>query len=255
MSCLGHGEKVAQASGQILHRVGDGSEHAAAFGHQIGGAGKRTVGVGLVQRHQIGGLERDAALPVGAQFAEDRPTDPVLRRERIEMGPDGTGAVGIGAAERELRSPAHILRRPAGAAILAHRRQGAHESAVGIGCAAPDMALVQMGVHVGEGGHRHRSGHIDRRAAALDDEAVGDGEVHAQQIARLPQQAGGHGQVGQAQRPVRQRLEIHHASRFNALSCHLRSRRCETSDSAAKMKTPIAATSDRAANMRAMFSR
>ncbi len=77
------------------------------------------------------------------------------------MGPDRLGAVRVGAAQRELHALRDVQRIPACGAILADGIERAHEGAVGIGLARPDMALVDMGVAVDEGRQHDASGKID----------------------------------------------------------------------------------------------
>ncbi len=59
--------------------------------------------------------------------------------------------MGIGAGEREFHTPLDIFGCPTGRTVLADGVQGAGETAVGVGLAGPDVALVDMGVAIDEG--------------------------------------------------------------------------------------------------------
>ena len=79
-------------------------------------------------------------------------------------------------AARRLNSMrrAHVFGRPVGRPVGADRVERAHEGAVGVGLARPDVALVEMGVHVDEGRPDHAA---DRgRAAASSVSAAGRGD-------------------------------------------------------------------------------
>ncbi len=54
-----------------------------------------------------------------AHLGEDGPGDAGLRADRIEMGADRAGAMGEGAAEREIHAGAHVLGRPVRVAVAA----------------------------------------------------------------------------------------------------------------------------------------
>ena len=114
-----------------------------------------------VDSEQACRLQVDTASPAFPHFLEYGPGYLLLRRHRIEMGPDRLRAVRVGAAQRELHALGDIQCIPACGAILAGGIERAHEGAVGIGLARPDMTLVDMGVTVDEGRQHDASGKID----------------------------------------------------------------------------------------------
>ena len=135
---------------EVGHRIGDRAHHAARPLHLVGHAGHGRVPE-MLDAGQAGRLQFDLPGPFGAHFFKHRPGDGGLRRNGIQVGADRRGAVGIGAAQGEIEPGAHVGRVPAARAVAFHRLQRAHETAVGVGRARPDMALVQMGmdVHIG----------------------------------------------------------------------------------------------------------
>ena len=197
--------------------------------------------VDAVHRDEAGGLEGDPPRPVFPQLAEDGPGDIVLRGDRIEMGADRRRSVREGAAEREIGAGAHVLHPPARLPVPGDCVERAHERAVRVGGAGPDMALVEMGVHVREGGEGDGALHVDHLAGALRHDPVLDGEVERDEALLPPEEPSGGFQVGEGE-AVRggEGEEGGHVSLFNALSCHFRKRRCERSESAAKITTPMA---------------
>ena len=248
-------EEGAEPGGKIGERIGDHAEDAASLGDQVGGAAIGAVGLDQFGTDEAGGLQRDPPLPFGADLAEHRPADVVLRRDRVEMGADRRGAVGIGGAQREAHPGAHVGGGPVRGPVGGDGVERAHEGAVGVRRPAPDMALVEMGVHVGEGGQQDRAAHVHRHRLRRADPAADHRDLGAHEVAGLPEKAGGNRDIGQREVAAGQRAEIHHLSCVRALSCHFLSRRWDSSDRAANRNTPIAAISASAANIRAMFSR
>jgi hypothetical protein len=117
------------------------------------------------------------------------------------------------------------------------------------------MALVEMGMHVDEGRKDHGAAHVDGDGLRVRDATLCDRDVGPHQVALLPEQTCRNGHVRQRDAALWDRSEVHQVSRLTALSCHFLSRRWDSTLSAAKMKTPMAATSASAANIRAMFRR
>ena len=216
---LRESEEAVEARLQVGHRIGDRAQHAAALGDQVRGADVSVVH--MVDADEAGGLQRDAAGPFLAQLAPDRPGNLVLRRQGIEMGADGAGAVGVGRAQREVHAGAYVVGRPVRRPVRPHALQRAHERAVGVRRAAPDVALVEMGVHVGEAGQRHRALHVQPVAGGLVGEApVADGQREGREVAVPTEEAGRHRQVVERDVARGKLGEIAHVSRFSALSCH-----------------------------------
>jgi hypothetical protein len=94
------------------------------------------------------------------------------------------------------------------------------------------MALVEMGVHVDEGRKDHRAAHVDSDGLRRCDPALGDGDVGADKVALLPQEAGGDGDVRERDAALWDRAEVHQVSRLTALSCHFLRRRWDSTLSA-----------------------
>jgi len=72
------------------------------------------------------------------------------------------GAMRVGRAQREIHAPRHVLGAPARHPVGAGGVERAHEAAVGIGFARPDMALVDMGVAIDEARQHDAAGKVDR---------------------------------------------------------------------------------------------
>ena len=142
-----------------------------------GDGGDQIIGIGgvaiLLDRDDRDGLEVDPPGPGVAHLGEERPRDPVLRGGGIEMGADQRRAVGEGRAKREIHAAADVGGGPVGGTVGGDRTERAHEGAVGIGAARPDVALVEMGVHVDEGRPDHAGVEIEPRHAG---DAAGGGD-------------------------------------------------------------------------------
>ena len=87
----------------------------------------------------------------------------MLRRDGIEVGPDGSRAVRVGAAQREVHAPLDVLRLPQGLPVGGDAQQGAHPGAVRVRPTRPDMALVDVGVDVDEGRQSETAAHVEDR--------------------------------------------------------------------------------------------
>ena len=205
-------------------------EDAAGLGHDVGGPDEGAFRVHRVAADEAGGLDVDPPFPLLAHLPEDGEADRVLGDEAVEVRADRAGAVGVGGLEAEGHAGAHVSGRPVRGAVGADGGEGTHEGAVRVRGAGPDVALVEMRVHVDEAGEDHRAGHVDLREAAARDAAVRDGEGGADEAAGLAQKAGGDGHVGERDGPCGQGAEIGH-SRLTALSCHLWRRSQLTHDS------------------------
>jgi hypothetical protein len=159
----GLGEETPQPVAQVVHRVGDHAQNAAlglATRSAVWPKGPVIVRP-LVAADQAHGLKVDPVGPVGLKLPEDGPGDVVLRRDgcRDACGSPACHGHRHSAARRPCAGAG--LRRSSGGAVGADGGQRAHETAVGIGAARPDMALVEMGVHVDEGGKDHGAAHVD----------------------------------------------------------------------------------------------
>ncbi|MEO1250047.1 MAG: hypothetical protein AAFW76_09435 [Pseudomonadota bacterium] len=127
------------------------------------------------------------------------------------MGADRDGAVGVGAAEREIHAPGDILGIPVGGAVLAHGGQGREAGAVGIGLARPDVALVDVGVAIDEPGEDDAAAQTCGRVAGCladaGDRSVGHRNVDLGQAVLIcgeasVQQTGRHAGVDQIKRAL-----------------------------------------------------
>jgi hypothetical protein len=168
----GQGEESVEVRVQARAGLRDEAEDAAVLGHEAGElvAGRAVVVGGHGERHA---LEFDPARPTLARLGEDGPGDRRLGRQGVEVGADGPRPVGVGAAERELHARRHVAGRPVRLAVATDGLQRAHEAAVGVAGARPDVALVEVGVHV----HRARpddpAGEVDPARASRSGRVVG----------------------------------------------------------------------------------
>ena len=214
-----------------------------------------------------------------------RPIPPASRRRRarrssaaVRRNPDGSEARTCHGRRRSAgRNPcagAHPPRDTAWCAVLGPGRQRAVEAAVRVRPARPDVALVDMGVHVDEAGQtdaaagRWRPARSvttgasmaamrppsTRRSSATRPSLVrrsGRPQIVRPAVPPAPWRwrSGTSRQAAQAGRRPSQ------FSRFNALSCHLRNSRCESRLRTRKIRMPVMEISSRAANMRGTLSR
>ncbi len=172
-------------------------------------------------------LQVDPALPALARLGEDRPGDADLRAQRIDVRADRADAVMLGGAQREIHARRHVGGGPVRLAVLADILQRARESAVRIGAAWPDMALVEMGMGLDEGREEDAAVEVDHfggmaRGAAgrIDggDGSAGDGDIDEREIAvGLGRERAGQ-QAARRTRVPDQEVR-HHRSFFIALSC------------------------------------
>jgi antitoxin CcdA len=158
------------------------------LGHDVGErlAVPPAIVLGHGEAHR---LQLDPPGPALAQLGEHRPGDLGLRRDRIEMGADRHRAVRMSAAQGELHPCLDILRRPVGPPVTLHGLECLPEAAVRVGGARPDVALVEMGVHVDEAGQDQPAGEIGgagRRCARAGphggDPPVGEVDVDEGQL-------------------------------------------------------------------------
>ncbi len=106
----------------------------------------------LLDAEQAGCLKVDTAAPLSADLLEHRPGNVDLLANAVEMRADGAGSMRVCAAEREIHARPHIRRRPVRLPVAAGVLQPAHEGAIRIAPPRPDMALVEMGVHIDKAG-------------------------------------------------------------------------------------------------------
>ena len=103
-----------------------------------------------IDREQRRRLQFDAAAPALARLGEHRPTDARLRADAVDMGADRARAVRISRAQ------ANSIRGATSAALQRASRSAMtvvtapSKSPRRVGRAAPDMALVEMGMRVDE---------------------------------------------------------------------------------------------------------
>ena len=115
-------------------------------------------------------LEVDPAPPTCSRFGQDGPTDSRLWADAVDMGANGRRAVRIGAAQAELHARGHVGGGPIRGAVFDVRGQRAGEIPDWVPLPSPDMALVEMGVHVDEQRQDDAPGHCDfRRFAEVND--------------------------------------------------------------------------------------
>ena len=108
------------------------------------------------------------------------------------MGADCHRAVGIGAAQREVHAPGDVLGCAVAPAVFGGSGKSALEGAVRILRARPDVALVQVGMHVHQARPHHAAVEISAvrslpgRSSRMDlgDPAAGNVNVHLDQFFR-----------------------------------------------------------------------
>ena len=195
----------------------------------------------MVDGKQRRSLQLDPASPSFARLGEDRPADPRLRAEAVDMGADRARSPRIGAAQPEIHAPGDVDGAPMGLPILRHGLQRLGEGAGRIGRPAPDVALVEMGVRVDEERQndpaaesearqirrRFAAARRDRRDASVVDDEVDPGEALAIERRGFPGKAGR--QDSRVRDGVTRRFgdgeKRVHVSRPRALSCQWRSSR------------------------------
>ena len=177
-------------------RHDDAAERAVRCGDLLHDCPERRLVPEHVDAAEVHRLELDPPRPGGSQLPEDAEGDRVLGRKGVEVGADRARAVGEGGAKRELHPAAHVRGGPAGGAVGGDRQPGGVGGPVWIGGAGPDLALVEMGVQVDEGGKDHRAPHVHALARRPgDDPSSLDGEVEGREAPRSANEAGGRSQV------------------------------------------------------------
>ena len=158
--CFGSGQKAVEVGVELGPLLGEHAQNAIMLRHEPGQllAVGAAIVLGGIECHA---LERDAVSPALAQLGEDGPADLGLRRHGIDMGADGAGAVREGAAERELHAVAHVIGTPGHMPVALHGLDRGREAAVKAGGPRPDMALVEMRVHVDRAGPDHAALEVD----------------------------------------------------------------------------------------------
>ena len=268
MACAEH---AVEQFVEVGHHVGDGAEHAARRRRRAAPAPSnqaasraasmpnRQAACSSMRPRQRSRISSNTGQEISSCGAT-----------RIEMGAHRLGAVGVGAAQREIHAARDVVGVPARGAVLAGGIERAHEGAVGIGLARPDMALVDMGVAVDEAGQHDAAGEVDRRAAAAGlspraampvilpsatamsasakpsaVEGGGRGRASAsactRALASMYQPDRGNFDDGHGKAAV---SSEHHRSCFSALSCQRRRMRCETSVSTRKITMPVTRDQD-----------
>ncbi len=221
----GEAKEIIQLAGQFRVGKADHAQHSACLGNPFCRCDKRTIPGNAVTGNKTGRLKVYPSGPFGADLFKQRPAYRVLWRAGIKVGPDRPCAMCVGGLKRKLHPRPNILAPPAGRGIPANRAYGAVKSAIGIWAAAPDVPLVQMGVHVDKGGEGHCPLHVDGvdQRIVFGNLAVFDGQADPHKFVYLAHKATGHSKVIQPEGGRRRQLhEIHFYSRFSALSCQLR---------------------------------
>ena len=137
--------------------------------------------------------KRDAAFPLLAHLGEHAPRDLGLLRVAVDMRAQRAGAVREGAAQREVHALGDILARPVGRTVGHHGIARAEMRAVRILRAMPDVALVDMGVHIDEARQHDAVVEIDARQPVLHRRADrGDARVVDHDAARREAVGVGH---------------------------------------------------------------
>src|ERR1700722_19021875 len=126
-----------------------------------------------VDAEQWRSLQIDATAPSLACFREHWPRDRRLRPDAVDMCPDRTRSMRIGAAQGELHPRRHIWRAPVGGPVSGDGGKRGAKRSVGIGDARPDMAVVEMGVGIDE--KRQSNGAAERQAGRLQSGKTGAG--------------------------------------------------------------------------------
>ena len=109
------------------------------------------------------GLDRDPPRPFRPQLRQHGPGNTDLLSQRIDMRPDGGGAMREGAAQAEIHPRADIRRRPVRLAVGHDAVERAQEAAIGVALARPDMALVEMDMAVDQARQHDAAVEIDDR--------------------------------------------------------------------------------------------
>ena len=189
-------EQADEPGTKLRMRHDDAAERAVRCGDLPHDRPERRLVPEHVDAAEVHRLELDPPRPGRPQLPEDAEGDRVLGRKGVEVGADRPRAVREGGAKRELHSPAHVRGGPAGGAIGGDRQPGGVGGAVRIGGAGPDLALVEVGVQVDEGGKDHRAPHVHAFARRPgDDPSSLDGEVEGREAPRSANEAGGRSQV------------------------------------------------------------
>ena len=221
-AALGLGEEGGDARFHRRREVERGADRAAVFRDEVE---QRAEIIGEeVDAGEAGALKLDPAGPALPHLRKHWPGDRLLRRLAVDVGADGGGAVGVGGAEREFHAGGDVGGGPVARAVIGNGLHRVGEGAGGVGLARPDVALVEVGVHVGEGGDEDAACRVEvaRRAACRlhpGDAALREGDVEKGEAVTGAAfgERGGHGRIG----------DLHRRS-FIALSCHRRSRRLLT---------------------------
>ena len=146
---------------KVGNHVGDGAEHAFRRGDALGERREPGLVARGLYAGETDGLQLDAAAPALAHFLEDRPGDRLLWGNAVDMGAQRLGAVGVGRAQRKIHAAGEVGSTPARGAVVTGGDQGAHEGAIRIRFARPDVTLVDMRVAVDETGEDDAAGEVD----------------------------------------------------------------------------------------------
>ena len=178
---------------KLRMRHDDAAERAVRGGHLVHDRPEGHLVPEHVDAAKVHRLEVDPAPP-------RRPAAPGRRRRRSCAGGErsrgGVRIARVPYAKAE-RSANSIRRRTSAADHRAVRsaataRRAESGGAVRIGGAGPDLALVEMGVQINEGGKDHRPLHVHPLAhRSGDDPSSLDGEVEGREATRRPDEAGG----------------------------------------------------------------
>ena len=178
-----------------------------------------------VHAAEVHRLELDPPRPGGPKLPENSEGDRVLRRKGVEVGTDSPRAVREGGAKRELHPASHVGCGPPCRAVGGDRLPGGVGGAVRIGGPRPDLALVEMGVQVDEGGKDHRAPHVQAFSGVPPDDLPSlDGEIEGREAPRCADEAGRCGEIREREtRNVGEGHEIRRPAHRVALSSRYRS--------------------------------